>query len=56
MKKSRLTENRIVAVLKQVDVDAKVEEVCRGHGSSSTTYYNWKSKYGGMEASELHRI
>ena len=56
MKKSRFTESQIVGVLKQVDAGAKVEDVCRGHGISSATYYNWKSKYGGMEASDLRRM
>ena len=53
MKKSRFTESQIVGVLKQVDTDSKVEDVCREHGISSATHYNWKSKYGGMEASDL---
>ena len=47
MKKSRFTESQIVGVLKQVDAGAKVEDVCRAHGISSATYYNWNSKYGG---------
>ena len=50
MKKSRYTESQIIGVLKEVDAGRKVEEVCRQHGISSATYYNWKSKYGGMEA------
>jgi putative transposase len=50
MKKSRFTESQIVGVLKQVDAGHKVDDVCREHGISSATYYNWKSKYGGMEA------
>lgn len=44
MKKSRFTESQIVGVLKQVDAGSKVEDVCREHGISSATYYNWKSK------------
>lgn len=56
MKKSRFTESQIVGVLKQVDAGAKVEDVCREHGISSATYYNWKSKYGGMEASTYRRL
>ncbi|MDA8962007.1 IS3 family transposase [Congregibacter sp.] len=56
MKKSRFTESQIVGVLKQVDAGHKVDDVCREHGISSATYYNWKSKYGGMEASELRRM
>lgn len=56
MKKSRFTETQIVAVLKEVDSGMKVSEVCRKHGISEATYYNWKSKYGGLDASELKRI
>lgn len=43
-------------MLKQVDAGAQVEDVCREHGISSAIYYNWKSKYGGMEASDLRRM
>ena len=56
MKKSRFTESQIVAILKQADGGMKVAEVCREHGISQPTYYNWKSKYGGLEASDLRRI
>ena len=56
MKKSRYTEPQIIEVLKDVDAGRKVEEVCRQHGISSATYYNWKSKYGGMEASDVKRL
>ena len=55
MKKTRFTETQIVSILKEVDAGMKVEAVCRAHGISSATYYNWKSKYGGMEASDLKR-
>ena len=55
MKKSRFTESQIVAILKKADAGRSVKEVCRAHGISSATFYNWKSKYGGMEASELER-
>ena len=48
MKKSRYTESQIIAVLKEVDAGRKVEDVCRQHGISSATYYNWKSRYGGI--------
>lgn len=56
MKKSRFTETQIFSILKEVDAGIKVETVCRKHGISNATYYNWKSKYGGMEVSELKRI
>lgn len=53
MKKSRYTEHQIVNILKQADAGLKVKEICRKYGISDATYYNWKSKYGGMSASEL---
>ena len=56
MKKSRFTEHQIVSILKEVDAGMKVSEVCRKHGISDATYYNWKSKYGGLEASDLKRM
>ena len=56
MKKSRFSETQIVGILKEVDAGLKVDQVCRKHGISSATYYNWKSKYGGLEASDVKRI
>ncbi|MFM2480056.1 IS3 family transposase [Celerinatantimonas sp. YJH-8] len=56
MKQSRFTETQIVNILKEADTGMKVEDICRKHGMSSATYYKWKSKYGGMDASELKRV
>ncbi len=56
MKKSRFTESQIAAILKEADAGMKVADVCRSHGISQPTFYNWKSKYGGLEVSELRRI
>jgi len=56
MKKTRFSETQIVGVLKEVEAGLKVDEVCRKHGISAGTYYNWKSKYGGMEASDVKKL
>jgi putative transposase len=56
MKKSRFTETQIVSALKQADAGLAVKDLCRQAGISVATYYQWKSKYGGLEASELRRV
>jgi putative transposase len=56
MKRSRFSETQIVSILREADAGAKVKDLCRRHGISDATYYNWKSKYGGMSASELKRL
>lgn len=56
MKKSRFTESQIVAIIKKQEAGIKVTDLCREHGISDQTFYKWKAKYGGMEASELKRV
>ena len=56
MKKSRYSETQIIKVLKEVEAGRQVKDVCREYGVFDATYYNWKSKYGGMEASDVKRL
>lgn len=56
MRKSKFTETQIVSILKAADAGKKVKDICREYGISDATYYKWKSKYGGMEASDLKRV
>lgn len=56
MKKSRFNEAQIIGILKESDAGMKVDDICRKHGISPATYYKWKSKCGGMDASELKRV
>jgi len=52
MKKSRYTEEQIIAILKQYEAGVKTADLCREHGISDATFYNWKTKYGGLDVSE----
>ena len=56
MRKARFTENQIVTVIKSVEAGRTVKDVCREAGISEATYYNWKARYGGMEASDIKKI
>jgi len=56
MKTSKFTETQIVGILKEADAGVPVNEIWRKYGISSATYYKWKAKYGGLEASELKRV
>jgi putative transposase len=56
MKRSRFKETQIVGILKEVEAGRAVKDVCREYAISDSTYYNWKAKYGGMEASDIKRL
>jgi putative transposase len=56
MKRTRFTEEQIIAVLREHELGAKTADVCRKHGISEATFYNWKSKFGGMDVSEAKRL
>ncbi len=56
MKKSRFTEQQIIGILKEHESGRKVGDLCREHGISNPTFYNWKAKYGGLDANQLKRL
>ena len=56
MKKSRYTDSQIMAILKQAEAGTPVPELCREHGMISASFYKWRAKYGGMDASLMARM
>ena len=56
MKKSRYTDSQILSILKQNETGALVPDLCREHGMSNATFYKWRSKFGGMDASLMKRM
>ena len=56
MKRSKFSDEQILAIVKVGEAGRKVADLCRAHGITEQTYYRWKSKYGGLERSELQRL
>ena len=56
MKRKRFTEEQIIAVLKEHEAGFKTADLCRKHGISEQTFYNWKNKYGGMDVSDARKL
>jgi putative transposase len=54
--KKRFTEEQIIGILKEAEAGVKIAELCRKHGISNATFYNWKAKFGGMTVSEAQRL
>jgi putative transposase len=56
MRKSKFSESQIAAILKEAEAGVSVAEVARAHGISAATFYQWRSKYGGMSVSDMQRL
>lgn len=56
MKRSRFSQNQIIKILKEAEAGVPLNDLCRTYGFSKSSYYKWKAKYGGMEASDLRRL
>jgi len=56
MKRSRFSDEQIIAIVKEQEAGTKTADVCRKHGISGATFYKWKAKYGGLEISEARRL
>lgn len=56
MRKSRYSDNQIIAILKQAEAGTSVPDLCREHGMSSALFYKWRSKFGGMDTSMMKRL
>ncbi len=56
MKRSRFTDEQIIAIVKEQEAGTKTVDLCRKHGISDATFYKWKAKYGGLEVSEAKRL
>jgi len=56
MKRKRFTEEQIIGILREHELGTKTADLCRKHGISEATFYNWKSKFGGLDVSEARRL
>ncbi len=56
MKRSHFSESQIIRILKEAEAEVPLTDLCRTYGFSKSSFYKWKAKYGGMEASDVHRL